>query len=61
MTTEEDAGPSHWRMVGVERESGCLGEESLDRNAGFEARKGRADAEVKTAAEREVRSWARAV
>ena len=54
MTAEEDAGPAHGRMIGVERNTECLGEESLDRNAGLEAGKRRADAEVKTATEREV-------
>src|SRR5262245_15101118 len=45
-------------MVGVERNTECLGEESLDRNAGLEPGKRRADAEVKTATEREVGSTA---
>ena len=61
VTAEEDAGPAHGRMVGVERNTGCSGEESLDRNAGLEAGKRRADAEVKTATEREVGSTARVI
>ena len=58
MTAEKDAGPSHWRVVGVERDAGRLGEESLDRDAGLEAGKRRANAEVQTATEREVGSTA---
>ena len=46
--------PAHGRVVGVERDAGCPSEESLDRNAGLETGKRRADAEVKTATEREV-------
>ena len=61
MTAEEDAGPAHGRMVGVERDAGCLGEESLNRNAGLQTGKRRADAEVKTTTEREVGSTAGAV
>src|SRR4030095_7466394 len=56
VTAEEDAGPTHRRVVGVERDAGCLGEEALDRNARLEAGKRRTDAEVKTATEREVGS-----
>lgn len=52
MTTQEDAAPSHWSAVGVEREP--RREESLDRNAGLQAGKRRADAEVETPTEREV-------
>src|SRR5262249_45729065 len=36
----------------VERNTGCLGDESLGCNAGLEARTGRADAEVEAATER---------
>ena len=61
VTTKENAGPAHGRVVGVERDARCLGEESLDRNAGLEAGKRRADAEVKTATEREMGSTAAAV
>jgi hypothetical protein len=56
MTAEEDAGPAHGRMVGIERKAECLGEESLDRNAGLKAGQRRADAEVKTATKCEVGS-----
>jgi hypothetical protein len=48
-------------VVGVERKTGCLGEESLDCNAGFEASKGRADTEVEAATECIVGSIAGAV
>jgi len=56
VTAEEDAGPTHRRVVGVERDGGCLREEPLDRNARLEAGKRRTDAEVETAAERKVAS-----
>ena len=61
MTAEEDARPAHGRVVGIERDAGRPGEESLDRDAGLEAGEWRAYAEVKTATEGEVGSTSGAV
>jgi hypothetical protein len=33
VAVEQDAGPSHWRMIWVEREFGRLGEDLLDCNS----------------------------